>query len=112
MKEKKDLGNLLTIAFKEISDEIKGLGYNVEYKKNSLKDNHEYNITNEGEVYYILRMTAISDTIKVQFSSNFIIFWSDQKTIKLDENFQNIIDEIRECLAPIPSKLWRIKNIQ
>ena len=99
MKEKKDLGNLLTIAFKEISDEIKGLGYNVEYKKNSLKDNHEYNITNEGEVYYILRMTAI-------------IFWSDQKTIKLDENFQNIIDEIRECLAPIPSKLWRIKNIQ
>ena len=45
------LNNLLTKAFLEISNEIRNIGYNVEYTNNSQEEYDSYCITRENEIY-------------------------------------------------------------
>ena len=100
------LNNLLTKAFLEISNEIRNIGYNVEYTNNSQEEYDSYCITRENEIYYIINMGITSlGTIKVQLEGNELIL--QKKTIKIVKNDtpQNIIEIIRKGFEPIISKI-------
>lgn len=100
------LNNLLTKAFLGISNEIRNIGYNVEYINNSQKEYDSYCITRENEICYILKMGITSPgTIKIQLEGNELIL--KKNTIKIEKNDtpQNITEEIRKGFEPIISKL-------